>query len=516
MTEKYPHSERWPSQRPIDARALSIMPTGLIPVIILTLVAALFSAAWASPIAQQMQPDSAWSFLNSQAADLMDSLWRLQQAGRHAQQDRAREIQGRTLQLYQRALDQYLQELPRIQTSKEVWRHWWIDFDRQQERFWGEWRKEFGALFEQYVQALWQGAYHHRLEKTVPLVETPAIYLVHESGDVQVRGIVEPIAHLVAEIRVMATSRDEAEQYARGFIFQVASENSRIKVATRRPTTSLETIRGTSLDLHVEIPQECPLEVENSFGNVRIQDLKKGLRARTSHGSLEIHRCAGDLDLANMLGQIVVTDADGDLSVETSFGPIIAANIHGNVFAGNKFGSVNVSGISGAVEVENSAGPVQIDHIKGSVTVDNYLGDIAVQDVGGDLRIHNAESPMRIADVLGETHIENSSGEIRAEKLSGNTVIQSRRGDVILILDEVHQNIYRLDTSFGIVRVNLPPRPSALISAETLYGTIDSDFPLEIKRVGAIQRAQGKLGQGKASIELDAKNANIYLISSQR
>ena len=48
------------------------------------------------------------------------------------------------------------------------------------------------------------------------------------------------------------------------------------------------------------------------------------------------------------------------------------------------------------------------------------------------------------------------------------------------------------------------------------YGTIDSDFPLEIKREGASQLARGKLGQGKANIQLDGRNTNIYLISSER
>jgi hypothetical protein len=244
--------------------------------------------------------------------------------------------------------------------------------------------------------------------------------------------------------------------------------------------------------------------------------LKKGLKVRTSHGSVEIHRCAGDLDLSNKLGGVLVREGDGDLFVETTFRPIVVTNIQGNVFARNKFGSVSLTGICGAVQVENSDGPVQIDDIQGAVTVDNHLGDIAVQEVGGDLRIQNTGSPMRITDILGETHIENRAGEIRAEKLGGNVIIRSREGDVILVLDEIRQNIYRLDTSFGIIRVNLPPKPSALISAETLYGTIDSDFPLEIKRAGSTQRAQGKLGQGKADIQLDAKNANIYLISSRR
>jgi DUF4097 and DUF4098 domain-containing protein YvlB len=134
----------------------------------------------------------------------------------------------------------------------------------------------------------------------------------------------------------------------------------------------------------------------------------------------------------------------------------------------------------------------------------------------GDLHVSNAGSPVSIADVMGQTHIENIKGGIRAEKLAGDVIILSRNGDIDLILDEIRQNLYRLDTAFGIVRVNLPSQPSAFISAEALYGTIDSDFPLEIKKDGAAQSARGKLGQGKANIQLDGENSNIYLISSGR
>ncbi|MCK4272713.1 hypothetical protein KAX22_08690, partial [bacterium] len=95
-------------------------------------------------------------------------------------------------------------------------------------------------------------------------------------------------------------------------------------------------------------------------------------------------------------------------------------------------------------------------------------------------------------------------------------IIFNQNGDIELALDEIRQNLYRLDTSFGVVRLNFPPSPSATIRAQTFCGTIDSDFPLEITRVGTTQMARGKLGQGKTLIQLDAKNSNIYLISSKR
>lgn len=420
------------------------------------------------------------------------------------------------VQLYQRAMDLYLEELPRIQSSKRDWRRWWEDFDRQQEHFWRTWQGEFGELFEHHLQAIWSGSYPHRLESIIPLTGSPAIFLTHEFGDVDISGTPEPFAHLVAEVKVIAGSPIDAQRYAQAIILEVASENSTARVTTRLPTPRPRSVEGTSIALQVEIPRSCPLQVENSFGDVRIRGLTKGLKASTSHGVLEIDECAGDLVLCNKQGEVIVKAGDGDLHVEASLGPIRVTEVRGDVYADNKFGPVSIGGVSGAVRVQNSAAPIEITDIDGHVTINSRLGQVTVRGVGGNLVVYNAGSPVRIVDVQGETHVENSGGQIWAEKLFGNVVILSQKGDVDLILDEIRQNRYQLDTSFGIVRVNLPPRPSALISAETLYGTIDSDFPLEFKRAGSTQLARGKLGQGKADIQLDARNANIYLISSER
>jgi hypothetical protein len=136
--------------------------------------------------------------------------------------------------------------------------------------------------------------------------------------------------------------------------------------------------------------------------------------------------------------------------------------------------------------------------------------------VTGDLTLDNTGSHVVIAGVLGQTNIVNRRGEIRARHLDGDVTISNQEGNVDLALEETRRGLYRLDSAFGVVRLNLPPDLSALISAESRDGTIDSDFPLEITRDGSGQFARGKLGQGLATIQLDGQHSNIYLISTGR
>jgi len=516
MTAKYLPFERWPSRPNINAWAISLKSTALIPLFMLAMVTTVFAQQKGLQTTQIRQLDSRWFLTVPTAEDLMDSLWRITETDLDAQLEDFRKSSQHTMRLYQRALHRYLEELPRVQTSDLARQRWWGDFDRQQEHFWNMWRAKFDQLFEHHLQSVWASSFSHRLEKTIPLAGSPPFFVTHEFGDVVINGSPIASANLVAEIKVLATSEVDAQRYAREVTFKVVPENSIVKVSTRFPDVRPKTVQATSVLLQVELPQDCPLQVENHFGDVRVQGFTKGLRARTSHGSLEIHQCAGDLELHNRQGPIIVTGGNGPLHAETSFGPIEASNIQGDVVASNEFSSLSLKEISGAVNVENIAGSIEVVNIDGDAWVKNHLGYVEVMGVMGDLHVSNSGSPVSIADVMGQTHIENTKGGIRAEKLAGDVIILSRNGDIELIIDEIRQNLYRLDTAFGVVRVNLPSKPSAFITAEALYGTIDSDFPLEIKKDGAAQWARGKLGQGKANIQLDANNSNIYLISSGR
>jgi DUF4097 and DUF4098 domain-containing protein YvlB len=517
MIGKYQRSERSPFRQHIKLRAIVFSPAIFLPLVILALAATVFAQQAGPPATGELSVfrDSRFVLLPS-AQDLMDSLWRAEKSGQEITLETFGQSSRQAMLLYQKALGRYLEELPCVQDADLTWQRWWEDFDRQQEHYWMMWQARFGKLFVHHLQSIWTDAYSHRLEKTISLSGRPTFSLAHECGDVAITGSSKATVQLVAEIKIIAASRADAQKYAQQIDFAVTQENSILKTTILLPTARPETVQGVSIDLDVELPRDCPLLVESYFGNIRVLGMTKGLRAKSSHGSLEVRECKGDLDLANRQGQIKVTQGEGMLSVETSFDPIFVAEFLGDVFASNKFGPVIIEGVCGSVQIENSAGLIKAVDIDGDVTVSNRLGQVVVQGVAGDLSVDNAGAPVNIAGVLGQTHIESKQGKICAEKLRGDVIIFNQNGDIDLALDEIRQNLYRLDTSFGVVRLNFPPSPSATIRAQTFCGTIDSDFPLEITRVGTTQMARGKLGQGKTLIQLDAKNSNIYLISSKR
>ena len=170
-------------------------------------------------LAQQPAPEAAVEIIQQEprrfvikptAEDLMDSLWRFHDLTPETPLDGLSGRSQKTVQLYQKALDRYLLELPRVQISRQIRQRWWEDFSRQQEFFWRMWQTRFDSLFEQDLEAIWADPVRHRLERSIPLADASRVVLTHEFGDVSITGIPQETVHLIAEIQVVASSASDA------------------------------------------------------------------------------------------------------------------------------------------------------------------------------------------------------------------------------------------------------------------------------------------------------------------
>jgi len=496
-----------------ESKLLAVLLTGLL----------IFTGAAAATAQQPLRSspqewtgrDQTWSFSLSVACELMDSLLEVQET-RFEDASGFQHTAQQTLQLYQLALDQYLRELPRIQVSRKIRHDWWEAFERRQEYFWEQWQARFDPLIREDLEILWKDPLTRTITRTVPLNGLRQVAVIHQFGDVHLTGTAAGDALVHADVRVISADPEAARRYADAVDIQAARTDETLRMTTVYPQERPASIDGVTVAVNLELPGDCRLEIENAFGHLRLEGFSGGLKARNRYGDITLQDCIGDLEVSNRHGAVSVTGGRGRLWTESSFQPITVSQFNGDVLAVNQFADISVSQAGGPVQMETSIGSIRASEIDGSVTVNNRFGEVMVQKVMGDLMLTNSDSRVLIADVLGETRIENRRGEIRAEQLGGNVIISNERGDVDLALDQLRERLYRLDSAFGVIRLNLPPNPSALISAQAQYGTIDSDLPLEITRDGSVQFARGKFGRGMLTIQLDAEHSNIYLISNGR
>ncbi len=74
------------------------------------------------------------------------------------------------------------------------------------------------------------------------------------------------------------------------------------------------------------------------------------------------------------------------------------------------------------------------------------------------------------------------------------------------------ENSIDLSSSLGLIEITLPDPSSCQLSANTSFGSIESDFEL-VKVSGGLggTTASGKLGKGQAKIVLNASNGSIRI-----
>jgi hypothetical protein len=214
------------------------------------------------------------------------------------------------------------------------------------------------------------------------------------AGDLKVRGNASQ-ANVIAEGRACASSDD---------LLQESQLESRRAGDVLYLKTVLPEVSGSLLgfnryarmDVSVTLPNSLPVELDDSSGDVDLQNLS----------STEVRDGSGDLEIRNITGDLKVIDNSGDVEIER---------------------------VSGNVSVTDSSGDLEIDHVRGSV-------EVAV-DSSGDIRIADAGSVHIANDSSGEITIErvnasvvidsDSSGDIVAEQIGGNfTVGQDGSGNI--------------------------------------------------------------------------------------
>jgi hypothetical protein len=125
------------------------------------------------------------------------------------------------------------------------------------------------------------------------------------------------------------------------------------------------------LDLKVELPNNLPVEVQDSSGDTTLQRLRS-LKVTDSSGDLEIYDIAQNLQLQDSSGDVEVERVKGDVRVLS-----------------DSSGDLEIQSVGGAVLIEqDSSGDIKLVGIQGNAQVESdSSGSIDARDIGGDFAV---------------------------------------------------------------------------------------------------------------------------------
>ena len=149
-------------------------------------------------------------------------------------------------------------------------------------------------------------------------------------------------------------------------------------------------------------------------------------------------------------------------------------------------------------KISTASGNLRAEGFTGRVKLQTASGDVIVRGVGGDINASTASGSVRVRDASGRVNASSASGDVEVEltRLEGD-------GDM------------RFSSASGDVNVRLPSSADARVSMSTASGSIETNFPIEVRqnRYGPGSRAEGQLGSGSRSLKLSSASGNVSLKS---
>jgi hypothetical protein len=148
--------------------------------------------------------------------------------------------------------------------------------------------------------------------------------------------------------------------------------------------------------------------------------------------------------------------------------------------------------------ISTASGNIRAEAVTGRIELHTASGDVTLQGVSGEVRAASASGSVKVRDAAGSVNASTASGNVDVElaRLEG-------AGDM------------RFSSASGDVSVRLPSSLDARVDMSTASGSIDTDFPIEVKkdRYSSGYTARGQLGGGSRLLKISSASGDLRLKS---
>ncbi|MGZ4826989.1 MAG: DUF4097 family beta strand repeat-containing protein [Terriglobales bacterium] len=146
------------------------------------------------------------------------------------------------------------------------------------------------------------------------------------------------------------------------------------------------------------------------------------------------------------------------------------------------------------VMVRTASGPVQVQGVSGDVVVDTDTGKVDVRNCNAHVRVRTVGGPITLVD-LNDSFVEATSvgGQVSLNNVTGKSVsVNTTGGPITYAGDFAGGGVYSLSTHSGNIDLKLPASASVDVTARSVTGAVENDFPLTPPVHPTMALAQGK------------------------
>jgi DUF4097 and DUF4098 domain-containing protein YvlB len=169
------------------------------------------------------------------------------------------------------------------------------------------------------------------------------------------------------------------------------------------------------------------------------------------------------------------------------------------------------------LSVRADGGPIRVEKLRSDMTLEGSNAAFTLQDCNNShVHIHAIKGPVTITN-LGNGHVEITSlnGDVQLTSVSGPKVsINTTKGHIHYVGDFNGGGDYLFSSHSGDIDVSLPATASVDLSALSIAGSVEQDFPLQQKSSLGFQASPGRSfagtsNTGASSVQLRSYSGKI-------
>lgn len=325
-----------------------------------------------------------------------------------------------------------------------------------------------------------QGEKRKYIEKTHRTKATTALRIENKFGDVEINSWAKSEVSVKVEIIAEGKTDERAQKILDNINIVISETSSMISYKTDIPNSNNNKSNdGFEVNYIINMPEDNPLKIRNSFGDVTMGDRLSDLNLNVSYGSLK------------------VGDVKGNTTVKLSFGSGSIGQTNQSEIT-VKYGEFDIE--SGQVmELEQGFSDVEIGEVN-SLEIESKYGNVEIENVQKiDAEAHY--SGFEIEELTGELKIDCS--------YLGNFSI-GRLAKSFTLVD--------IDGKFGSYEINLEPGLNANVDAEFSFADlkvssdVEATFNYQVKESNS-NTYRGKIGKGDPNklIRIDSGYGDLRL-----
>ena len=166
--------------------------------------------------------------------------------------------------------------------------------------------------------------------------------------------------------------------------------------------------------------------------------------------------------------------------------------------------------------VSTSTASITLENVSGDISLSSDTGLITVRDAtNSHLHIRGVAAPVVLSNVTGHVEVTSSGGSVQLSGVSGPKVtVGTASGDITYQGDFAGGGSYSFTTHSGAINVTLPSTASVDLTARSVNGSVENDFPLQAKSHMTFVPTQGRSfagtsNSGSSSVELESFSGRI-------